>query len=37
MRLTRRGENVLIIVQIILFFLAMGILGGIEVGTIPFP
>ena len=37
MRLTKRGENVLMIVQIILFFLAMGILGGIEVGTIPFP
>jgi hypothetical protein len=37
MRLTRRGENVLMIFQIILFFLAMGILGGIEVGTIPFP
>jgi hypothetical protein len=37
MRLTKRGENLLMVVQIILFFLAMGILGGIEVGTIPFP
>jgi hypothetical protein len=37
MRLTKRGENLLMVVQIILFFLAIGILGGIEVGTIPFP
>jgi hypothetical protein len=37
MKLTRRGENVLMVFQLILFFLAMGILGGIEVGTIPFP
>jgi hypothetical protein len=37
MRLTKRGENLLMVVQLILFFLAMGILGGIEVGTIPFP
>lgn len=37
MKLTRRGENLLMVVQIVLFFLAMGILGGIEVGTIPFP
>jgi hypothetical protein len=37
MKLTRRGENVLMVLQLILFFLAMGILGGIEVGTIPFP
>jgi hypothetical protein len=37
MRLTRRGENLLIILGIIGFFFVMGILGGIEVGTIPFP
>jgi hypothetical protein len=37
MKLTKRGENVLMVFQLILFFLAMGILGGIEVGTIPFP
>ena len=37
MKLTRRGENLLMVFQLILFFLAMGILGGIEVGTIPFP
>jgi hypothetical protein len=37
MRLTRRGENLLMIVQISLFFLVIGILGGIETGTIPFP
>ena len=37
MKLTKRGENLVMVLQLTLFFLIMGIAGGIEVGTIPFP
>jgi len=37
LRLTRRGERLIDVLIVLTFFLAFGIVGGIEVGSIVLP